>query len=184
MINKIFDSNNSSVWLILSILSLVVGTFFSLMTPLFISLVRFQTDTKIGFSPTQAATLYQVLAFIALAIGLYFIYKLSKKSMRIVGGLLGVGLFSLISFMAFNQYIYVDKDYIEAGNGFGGNQYSWSEIKELYYDKNDDGVEWFELITSDGNKIEVVFGGLLNTGAKNHIRRSIESNGVKMIDIS
>ena len=184
MINKIFDSNNSSGWLIVSILSLVVGTFFSLMTPVFISLVRFQTDTKIGFSPTQAATLYQVLAFVVLAIGLYFVYKLSKKSMRVVGGLLGVGLFILVSFMAFNQYIYVDEDYIEVGNGFGGNQYGWSEIKEFYYDKNDDGVEWFELVTSDGNKIEVVFGGLLNTAAKNHIRRSIESHGVKMIDIS
>lgn len=184
MIRKIFESNNNSVWLILAIVSIIIGLFLSFFTPIFITLVRFQTDTKIGFSPSEATLLYQMLAYVFLALGLYCIYKFSKKSQRILGGLLGVAFFGLISFMAFNQYIYIDQDYIEAGNGFGGKQYEWSEIKELYYNKDSKGIEWYELVVSDGEKIEVVFGGLLNTAAKNHIRRSVEKYGVKMIDIS
>ena len=168
----------------MSFVALVVGLLFSFFAPVFIALVRFQTDTRIGFSPSGGTIWYQMVAYVLLAAGFYFIYKFSKKSMRILGGVLGVALFSLISFMAFNQYIYIDQDYIEVGNGFSGKQYEWSEIKELYYDKDSDGVEWYELVTSDGNRFEVVFGGLLNTGPKNHIRRSVEQNGVKMIDIS
>ena len=184
MIRKIFDSNNSSGWLILAFVALVVGLLFSFFTPVFITLVRFQTDTKIGFSPSGGTVWYQMLAYVALAAGLYFVYKASKKSLRILGGMLGVALFGLISFIAFNQYVYIDQDYIEVGNGFSGEQYEWSEIKELYYNKNNDGVEWYELVTSDGKRFEVVFGGLLNTAPLNHIRRTLEQYGVKMIDIS
>ena len=184
MIRKIFDSNNSSGWLIIAFITLVVGLLFSFFTPVFIALVRFQTDTEIGFSPNEGTIWYQMLAYVVLAAGLYFVYKASKKSMRILGGMLGVALFFLISFIAFNQYIYIDKDYIEVGNGFSGKQYEWSEIKELYYNKDGKGIEWYELVTKDGKRFEVVFGGLLNTGPKNHIRRSLEQYGVKMIDIS
>ncbi len=184
MIRKIFDSNNSSVWLILAFVSLIVGLLFSFFTPVFITLVRFQTDTKIGFSPSGGTIWYQMLAYVFLAAGLYVVYKLSKKSMRILGGLLGIALFGFISFIAFNQYVYIDQNYIKVGNGFSGQQYEWSEIKELYYNRDSNGVEWFELVTSEGKRIEVVFGGLLNTGEKNHIRRSLEQHGVKMIDIS
>ena len=184
MIRKILESNNSSGWLILSAIAVVAGFLFSFFSPVFIALIRFQTDTKVGFSPSGGTIWYQMLAFVLLAIGLYVVYKQSKKSMRVLGGLLGVALFSLISFMAYNQYTYIDVDYIEVGNGFSGKQYEWSEIKELYYNRDSGGVEWYELVTSDGRKFEVVFGGLLNTAAKNHIRRSLEQYGVKMIDIS
>lgn len=184
MIRKIFDSNNSSGWLIMAFIAIVVGLLFSFITPVFISLVRFQTDTKIGFSPNEGTIWYQMLAFIALAGGFYFVYKASKKSRRILGGMLGVALFGLISFISFNQYIYIDEDYIEVGNGFSGKQYEWSEIKELYYNRDSNGVEWYELVTSDGKRFEVVFGGLLNTGPKNHIRRALEQYGVKIVDIS
>lgn len=184
MIRKIFDSNNSSVWIIMAFIALVVGLLFSFITPIFITLVRFQTDTKIGFSPSGGAIWYQMFAYFVLAVGLYFVYKASKKYLRILGGMLGVGLFGLISFIAFNQYVYIDEDFIEVGNGFSGKQYEWSVIKELYYNKDSKGVEWYEVVTSDGNRFKVVFGGLLNTGSKNHIRRSLEQYGVKMIDIS
>ena len=60
MIRKIFDSNNSSGWLIMAFVVLAVGLLFSFFTPVFIALVRFQTDTKIGFSPNEATIWYQL----------------------------------------------------------------------------------------------------------------------------
>ena len=44
--------------------------------------------------------------------------------------------------------------------------------------------QYFELLTKDGKKLKVVFGGLLNSESMNHIRRTLESYGIKMIDLT
>lgn len=181
MMRKIFESRNNSVWLIMAIVVMMIGMLVAIFAPLVTTLYRYQWDTKIGFSPNGSAMWYMFLAFLALSLGFYFIYKLSKKSQRITAGILGVFFFGLISVISYNQYIYVDNAYIEVGTGFGGKQYAWTQVKEASY-YNKDGIESYVLKMDDAKEIEVVFGGLLNSGAKVHIRRSVEAAGIVVVD--
>lgn len=171
------------MWFIIALILFVVGLFSSFFMPLLVSLVRFQTETKIGFSPGMATYWYAIIAFTMLSLGFYLIYRLRKNRNRVIGGFLGIGLFAISLLCAFNSYTYVDEGYIQFGNGIITKKYHWEDVKEFYF--NSDGrIDWYELVMEDGKKYEVVFGGLLNTAPRNHIRRSVEANGVKMIDIS
>ena len=91
-------------------------------------------------------------------------------------------MFAVVSFFSYNSYTHVHADYVEIGKGFTVLKYSYDEIEELYF-YEETGVQYFELVTKDGKKLEVVFGGLLNSASMNHIRRTLESNGLKMIDL-
>lgn len=181
--NKIFDSDNHSGWLIIATLVLVVGGFVSFFMPMFYAMGRFQTDTKIGFAPSEWSIYYQMLATLCLAAGLYFIYKLKKSANRILAAIVGFVLFGSIAYFSYQSYTYVDEEYIEFGKGYKVYTYSYDQIKELYYDK-DDSSAWFTLVMDDGKTYEVAFGGLINTSSQNHIRRTAEAYGIKMIDIS
>jgi hypothetical protein len=182
MFRKIFDSDNNSVWLIIGIIGFAIGLFISFIVPVIYSITRFQGDMTIGFSPNESTIYYQILAFFLLALGFYFIYKFNKKSARILGGIAGFAMFAVVTFFSYNSYTHVHTDYIEIGKGYTLLKYSYDEIEELYlYEESD--VQYFELLTKDGKKLEVVFGGLLNTSSMNHIRRTLESYGLKMIDL-
>lgn len=182
MLRKLFESRNNSVWLIMAFVVMMMGMLVAIFAPMVTTLSRFQWDTKIGFSPSGSAMWFMFLAFLALTLGCYFIYKLSNKSQRITAGILGVFFFGLISFISYNQYIYVDNAYIEVGTGFGGKQYAWTQVKEASYYSTADGIESYVLKMDDSKEVEVVFGGLLNSGAKVHIRRSVEAAGIVVVD--
>lgn len=181
MLRKIFDSNNNSAWLILAIAIFAVGLLISYFVPVFYSFLRFQGDSNVGFSPSEFAIWYQITAFFAFGIGLYLIYKYSHTAARVIGGFLGIALFVLISYFSFNSFTYVDEDYIKIGKGYKTLQYTWEEIDELYL-YSSGGANWFELVTNDGEKLEVVFGGVLSANVQNYIRRTLEEYGVIMID--
>ncbi len=181
MLRKIFDSYNSPVWLITGMIVFAIGLLISFTAPVIYSITRFQGDMTIGYSPNEFTIYYQILAFFLLGLGFYFIYKFSKKSARVLGGIAGFAMFVVVTFLSYNSYTHVHTDYVEIGKGYTVLKYSYDEIKELYlYEEND--VQYFELLTNDGKKLEVVFGGLLNTDSMNHIRRTLESQGLKMID--
>jgi hypothetical protein len=181
MLRKIFDSDNNSGWLISAFAIFAAGLLVSYLAPVVYSLSRFQVDSKIGFSPNEFTIWYQIAAFFVFGIGLYLVYKFSHVAVRVLGGILGIGLFVLISYFSFNSYTYVDEDYIKVGEGFKTLQYTWEEIDELYL-YSTGTVNWFELVTNDGEKLEVVFGGLLDVGVQNYIRLSLQEYGVVMID--
>ena len=183
MLRKIFDSNNSSAWIILAIVLFAGGLLVSYFIPMVYSISRYQVDSKIGFSPNENTIWYQIAAFFAFGIGLYIIYKFNHIGVRVLGGILGFALFVLISYFSFNSYTYIDEDYIEVGKGYKTLQYTWDEIDELYYNSNGE-VNWYEIVTNDGEKLEVVFGGLIDVGAQNYIRIVLKERGVIMIDIS
>ena len=183
MLRKIFDSKNSSGWLILAFIIFTGGLLVSYFTPVIYAISRFQVDTNLGFSPSQFAIWYQIAAFFAFGIGLYLIYKFNNIAVRVLSGVLALFLFALISYFSFNSYTYVDEEYIEIGKGFTTLHYTWDEIDELYYNSNGE-VNWYEIVAKDGEKFEVVFGGLISVGAQNHIRIVLQELGVIMIDIS
>lgn len=182
MFRKIFDSDNNSVWLIIGIVGFALGLLCSFLVPVVYSMTRFRGDMTIGYSPNEYSIYYQILAFFMLALGFYFIYKFNKKSARVLGGLAGFAMFVLITFFGYNSYTHVHNDYVEIGKGFTVLKYNYDEIEELYlYEESD--AQFFELVTKDGKKLEVVFGGLLDYSSMNHIRRTLESYGLKMIDL-
>lgn len=182
MLRKIFESRNNSVWLIMAFVVMMFGMLVALFAPMITTLFRFQEDTKIGFSPSESAMWFMFLAFLALTLGFYFIYRLTKKSQRIIAGILGVFFFGLISVISYNQYIYIDNAYIEVGTGFGGKQYAWTQVKEASYYNTADNIESYVLKMDDSKEIEVVFGGLLSSESKVHIRRSVEKVGIEVVD--
>ena len=181
MLRKIFDSNNNSGWIVLAIVTFALGLLISFFVPVIYSLLRFQLDSRIGYSPSEFSIWYQIVAFFAFGLGLYLVYKLNRKGSRIFGAIVGSLLFCLISYFSYNSYIYVDEDYIEVGKGYTTLKYSWEDIEELYLYGNE-SVEWFELVTNDGEKLEVAFGGLLDSSVMNHIRRTLKEHGVEMVD--
>ena len=182
MFRKIFDSYNNPMWLLIGIVGFAIGLLISYMIPVFYSMTRFQGDMTIGYSPNGSSIYYQILAFFMLALGFYFIYKFSNKSARVLGGLAGFIMFAIVSIFSYNSYTHVHADYLEIGKGYTVLKYSYDEIEELYLDEEND-VQYFELVAKDGKKFEVVFGGLLNSASMNHIRRTLESYGLKMIDL-
>jgi hypothetical protein len=183
MMNKIFDSNNHSGWLIIATLVVVVGGFVTFFMPMFYAMGRFQVNTKVGYAPSEASLYYQLVGVFLLALGLYFIYKLDGVVKRLISITAGVALFIVATIFSFQSYTYVDENFIEFGEGYKVNTYTYDQIKELYYDR-DENTSWFILVMDDGKEYEVAFGGLISTGSQNHIRRTVEANGIKMVDIS
>lgn len=183
MIRKIIDSKNSSIWLIVAFIVFAGGLLVSFFAPFVYSLTRFQVDTNYGYSPSEFSIWYQIAAFLGFAFGLYLIYKLNRVGVRILGGILGLSLFVILTYFSYNSYTYIDEEYIEIGKGFTKLHYTYDEIEELYYNSNGE-VNWYEIVAKDGERFEVVFGGLIDVGAQNHIRIVLKQYGVIMIDIS
>ena len=128
MLRKLLDSNNSIGWIIASIGIIMVGMFSIIFIPVIMSLTRFQTKTNIGFTPNEGIYFYLVLAFLVLAVGFYLIYRVSKKWNRIFAGISGFLMFGVLLYFAYNQYTYIDENYIEIGTGFGSKQYTWDLV--------------------------------------------------------
>lgn len=183
MLRKLLDSKNSSAWLILAIFVFTVGLLVSYFVPIIYSLTRYQGDSSLGYSPSEFTIWYQIFAFFAFGIGLYLIYKFNNVAARVFSGVIGVALFVMITYFSFNSFTYVDEDFIRIGKGFKTLQYTWDEMDELYYNGDGD-VNWYEIVTNDGERLEIVFGNLIDVGAQNYIRIVLKERGVIMIDIS
>ena len=183
MIRKLLESKNSSSWLILAIVVFACGLLVSFLTPFIYALTRFQFESNIGFSPSEFSIWYQIIAFFGFGIGLYLVYKFNHVGARVLGGITGVALFAFLTYFSFNSYTYIDEEYIEIGKGFKTLHYTWDEVEELYYNSNGE-TNWYEIVTKDGERFEIVFGGLIDVGAQNYIRIVLKEYGVIMIDIS
>jgi DMSO reductase anchor subunit len=183
MMRKIFDSENSSGWLILAIVTFAIGLLISFFSPVVYSMTRFRGDQTIAYSPSGNTVFYQILAFFLLGFGLYIIYRFKHKFVRISGGIVGVVLFGLVSTFAFNSYTHIHNDYIEIGKGYTIEKYAYDEIEEFYLQKASD-VQFLTFKAKDGSEFEVVFGGLIDSWVMTYIRRTLEEYGLKMTDIS
>lgn len=183
MLHKLFDSNNSVLWLVFSGLIVIMGLAAAFFVPIFVMLFRTTPITEVGYNPSETMIWYSYGLFAMLAFALYLIYKLRGTGRRLVGAMVGVALSVLCGYFAINSYTYVDENYLEFGKGYAVYQYDWSEVTEFYYDRDDKNT-WFEIVTNDGKRYEIVFGGLLGADVQNYIRRTLEGNGIKMIDIS
>ena len=93
-------------------------------------------------------------------------------------------MFGVLLYFAYNQYTYIDENYIEIGTGYGSKQYTWDQVEEASYYSTADNIESYVLVMKDGKEIEVVFGGLLQSDVKVHVKHSVEDEGVKIIDRS
>lgn len=181
MIRKIFDSDNHNVWFFIGLAIFIVGLLISVFVPVFYSLMRFKGNHTIGFSPTEGAFYYQFLAFLLLSLSFYFIYKIKNVGARVTSGIIGLFCMILFTIFGYQSYIHIHEQYIEFGKGYSVVNYPYEHFKELYLLEKGDS-EYFELVTADGEKIEVGFGEMFDTQSMNYIRRTLESNGIKMVD--